>query len=71
MRVLLALFLIGTFATAGSSQSGSQPGKKNILLNFVDQHISIFVLGEGDLAKFHTKGTNVGVVTDPKASFDF
>ena len=64
MRVFLVTILVATFVVAGAAQSKGRTREPFVLLDFADQHISVFVLAESDLSKFHTKGTDVEILAD-------
>jgi hypothetical protein len=48
----------------GASAIDARASGPFVVLKFVDRHVSVFVLAEGNLSNFRTKGTGVEVVAD-------
>lgn len=64
MRAFLVSILVASFVISGTAQSKGRADKPFVVLEFPDLKVSVFVLGEGDLSMFHTKGTNVEVLAN-------
>jgi hypothetical protein len=64
MRAFLVTILLATFVVAGTAQSKDHTGERSVVLEFPDQNVSVFVLAERELSRFHTKGTNVEIIAN-------
>ncbi|SRR5260370_18701561 len=64
MRFLRFLIFIIMCATIGFSDTSNTARERFVVVEFTDEHVSLFILGENDLSQFQINGTNLRVVAD-------
>jgi hypothetical protein len=66
MRLFCSLSVVSilAFVALGASQTGGSVREQFVLVEFADQHVTVFVLTATSLSEFQTKGSNIEVVAD-------
>jgi len=66
MRFFCSLSLVSILALVGlaASQTGGIVREEFVVVEFANQHVTVFVLSATSLSEFQTKGSNVEVVTN-------
>src|SRR5215469_9550611 len=64
MRLICTNFFVLTLGLIGTLWSQGQTDEQFVTLEFENQHVFVFVLGESDLSNFRTKGASAEIVKD-------